>query len=511
MPFQGRRTVQDVIGGDAPLAHGLRRDGGGDRRFVAGQGAGLVDGDAADRAEPLERGTGLHHDAEAAGRADGRNHGHRHRNGQRARGGGHQHHQGPGDPLDRIAEQGTDDRHDRRQHEHAGHQWPGDAVGDAGAVALLRLGVLDQAHHGGQGIVVAGRGRRHRHRGADRDDAGHDLVAGGDLDRDRLARHGRGIDGGVGVVKQRIRGHPPTRGHRQPHAGTDLARGDGAARTAIRVDHRRRVGDEGEQRTQAAAGAVHRLVLESLRDGVQERQGRGLGDVPEEDGADGADGHEQTDAEAAMPEQAGQRAGHERRRAEQQREPIQRRRGDAGGRVGQRPRAAQRRRRGGFGGVGGREADQERRDQRDAGEHRDEDLPIAPPGRGRGLRLGEVRGFGGNVRAAAGRGHRTVSSVAGSASGSGSDPGSASASAVVLASQQPSTGQDGSRQGASASTASVTSRRSLSALRRCGSAMSYRVRRPSGVAKMMPQSFRHARWLETLVRVSSRSSARAPV
>src|SRR5699024_5014986 len=120
-------------------------------------------------------------------------------------------------------------------------------------------------------------------------------------------------------------------------------------------------------------------------------------------------------------EQAGQRAGHERRRAEQQREPIQRQRGDAGGRGGQRPRAAQRRRRGGFGGVGGREADQERRDQRDAGEHRDEDLPIAPPGRGRGLRLGEVRGFGGNVRAAAGRGHRTVSSVAGSASGSGSD------------------------------------------------------------------------------------------
>jgi len=61
--------------------------------------------------------------------------------------------------------------------------------------------------------------------------------------------------------------------------------------------------------------------------------------------------------------------------------------------------------------------------------------------------------------------------------------------------------------GTFSSTASVTSTRAVRAAVRCGSAISYRVCRPSGSATTIPQPRRQARWFDTFVRVRSRSRA----
>src|SRR5690606_22886031 len=77
------------------------------------------------------------------------------------------------------------------------------------------------------------------------------------------------------------------------------------------------------------------------------------------------------------------------------------------------------------------------------------------------------------------------------------------AHAVAPVPQQPGTVHESSRHGAFSSTARVTSTSAVSAAARCGSAISYRVCRPSGSATTIPQSRRHVRWLETFDRDSS--------
>lgn len=75
------------------------------------------------------------------------------------------------------------------------------------------------------------------------------------------------------------------------------------------------------------------------------------------------------------------------------------------------------------------------------------------------------------------------------------------------AASHPGSEQAESMHGASSSTARVASTSAVSACARCESAISYRVRRPSGSETTIPQSRRHAKWLDTFGRVRSRSRA----
>ncbi len=181
--LQRGRPRQRLLLGDA-----VGGEDCGDGGLVAGQGAGLVDSDVADHAEPFERRTGLDDHTELARRPDRSHHRQRHRDRQRARRRRHQHDQGAGDPQLRVAEQRPDDRDERSEDEYAGHERAGDTVGEAGAVALLCLRLLHQVDDRGQRVVGARCGRLDLQRTSGVDRAGRYGVAGLDLDRDRLPR-----------------------------------------------------------------------------------------------------------------------------------------------------------------------------------------------------------------------------------------------------------------------------------------------------------------------------------
>src|SRR5690606_2703467 len=183
---------QDLLLGEAGGG-----DDGGDGGPVGGQGPGLVEGDVPDVAEAFEDGPALDDDAELAGRADRGDHGDGHRDGQRTRGGGHEHHQGAGDPGLRVTGQGADERDEHGQDQDPGHQGSGDAVGEPGAVPLLGLGLLDQAHDRGQGVVGAGRGRLDLQGTSGVDRPGGHLVTRADLDGDGLTGDRRGVQAAV--------------------------------------------------------------------------------------------------------------------------------------------------------------------------------------------------------------------------------------------------------------------------------------------------------------------------
>ena len=100
-PLLARSAVAQA----APGARSSGVGGGGgdvdDGGPVRGQSAGLVEGDGADPAEGFEGGTSFDQDADLAGGADRRDHGHRHRDRQRTRRRSDQHDQRPLEPRDR--------------------------------------------------------------------------------------------------------------------------------------------------------------------------------------------------------------------------------------------------------------------------------------------------------------------------------------------------------------------------------------------------------------------------
>jgi hypothetical protein len=120
---------------------------------IGGQGAGLVQGDAAHRAERLQRGPTLDQRTELASRADGGDHGDRHRDRQahgeaatsttRARS---IHTAGSASRLPITAI--------RAAAIITGHQRFGDAVGQALGGALARLLGLHDLHDAGQRVVL---------------------------------------------------------------------------------------------------------------------------------------------------------------------------------------------------------------------------------------------------------------------------------------------------------------------------------------------------------------------
>ena len=101
--LQGGGVLQCVV-------LGLPYDGDdfNDLGFIAGQRAGLVQGDDFDPTELFDRGSALDEGALAAGGADGGDHGQWNGDRQSARRGGHQHHQCPFQPQHRVTEQRTE-------------------------------------------------------------------------------------------------------------------------------------------------------------------------------------------------------------------------------------------------------------------------------------------------------------------------------------------------------------------------------------------------------------------
>ena len=380
----------------------------------------------ADAAEALERGTALDDDAELRRRPDRGHHGDRHRDRHRARAGGDEDDQGAGDPGLGVAKQRSEHADQDGEDHHAGHQRAGDLVGDARTLALLGLGLLDELHDRGQRVVGARGGRLDLQHSGGIDRPRRDRVIGCDLDRDRLAGDRGRVQAGASDADDPV-GHDPLARTDQQHVadgdllGRDLHRGTVA-------QHGRGLRHELEQRAQAAAGAVHRLVLQGLGDRVQERQRGGLLHVAEDDRADGTDRHQQRDPELPLGEQVPQRAGHERVRAQQQARPERDQRRDVQPRPLQHQAGA----------------------ERDPGEDRHHQARVAPP-RALGL-LCLFSGVGGRLVAAACGAHE--------------------ASSELLGPQQPGTEQCGSMHGALSSTASVTSISAVNAAARCGSAIS---------------------------------------
>ena len=291
-----------------------------DGRVVAGEGAGLVQGDGADLAQGLHRGPALDQHPDAAGGSDRGHHGDGHRDRQGARGSGDQHDQGAFEPQDRLPhdepvgdDQGGDD-------EDARHQAFGDRIGQSLAGAFAGLLGLDDVHDLRQGIVLGGAGDFHLQRAGAVDGPGVDLRAGAGLHGHGLPGQRRSVQGGAPGEDPPIGGHPLPGPHHHPVPQYQLSRGHGDLHPG--PEHRGLIRDQLQQRAQPAPGARHRVLLQGLGDGVEEGQHRRFLDLPQGDRSDGGDGHQGPDPDLA-PGQPAQRGGHERPSGRQQRARLQ--------------------------------------------------------------------------------------------------------------------------------------------------------------------------------------------
>ena len=263
------RSRRDRGGGGDDLDHG---------GLVAGEGAGLVERDGADRAERFDRGAALDEDAArdaapiaamtATGTLKAKAHGR----------GRDEHDQGTRDPHARGRRGALPSSGDEGgQDKHTGDERPGDPFGEplAGALALLRL--LDDADEPGQRVVRGGRGHLDLERAGAVDGAGEHGRAGptstgtdspvtteASIAAPAAAHHAVGGDllPGRTAGRRRRRGQPGR--PRPPRAA---------------AQDRRRRRSQAEQRPQAVAGPGQGVVLQRLGDREQERQRRGLRDL----------------------------------------------------------------------------------------------------------------------------------------------------------------------------------------------------------------------------------------
>ena len=186
----------------------------------------------------------------------------------------------------------------------AGHQGLGDAVGQPLGVALAGLLGLDDVHDPGQGVVLGGGGDLDLQHSGAVDGAGVDGVPDPGLDRDGLAGEGGDVQGGAAGADDAVGGDPFAWPDQEQVADREVGGGHGDLGAVAQDGGLGR--DQGEQRTQAAAGAGHRVLLQALADGVEEGERCGLGDLAEDDRADRGDRHQGADADLALgqPRQA---------------------------------------------------------------------------------------------------------------------------------------------------------------------------------------------------------------
>ena len=143
-----------------------------------------------------------------------------------------------------------------------------------GAFALL--GLLDDVHDAGQGVVCHPGGDHHLQNAAAVDAGGEYFVTGAHLGRHRFPGDGRGVDCGAPGLHEPVGGQPLTGLDHQHVTGHEFGRID------IELDpgahHRRSGRNQVQQCAQPAAGPGYRIVLQRLGHGEQERQHRGLAD-----------------------------------------------------------------------------------------------------------------------------------------------------------------------------------------------------------------------------------------
>ena len=284
---------QHLLGGAPRGRYGL--DHG---RAVTSQGAGLVQGHGLDMTHGLQGGSALDQGAVLGGRTDRGDHGHRHRDGQCARGSGHQHHQRTFDPHQRVAEQGPQGGDEYGGDHHPGYQGRGDAVGQALSGALAGLLGLHDGHDAGQGVVGGGGGHGHfQHAGAV-DGTGEHLVAGTGLHGDGLTGDGGGVQTGVPGGDTTVGGQAFPRAHHQRVAHDQIGRVHGLLGSL--TQHPGLVGGQIQQGAQAAPGAGHGVLLQPFGDGVEHRQHRGLAQLAQQHRAHGGDGHQRAHADPAL-------------------------------------------------------------------------------------------------------------------------------------------------------------------------------------------------------------------
>ncbi len=201
------------------------------------------------------------------------------------------------DPDRGVTQQGPEQDRQDGGDEDAGHQRAGDPVGQPLGGAAAGLLGLHHVHDAGQGVVLRGGGDRHLQGAGAVDRPGEDVLAGPGLHRHGLAGDRRGVQAAAAGP------HPPV--GRQPLPGPDHH--DVPDHQLPRVDHElaagaqygRLLGHQVEQRPQAVPGPGQGVLLQALAEGEQERQRGGLLHLPEQGGADGADRHQQADAELA--------------------------------------------------------------------------------------------------------------------------------------------------------------------------------------------------------------------
>lgn len=183
-----------------------------------------------------------------------------------------------------------------------------------------------------------------------------DRIAGGDLHWDGFAGDRGSVQAAASFPDDAVGSDPFPGAYDQQVTDLEVLRGDldgcACALNACGLGH------ELEQGTQARPRAVHGLVLECFGDRVQKRQGGGLLDVPQEHRTNGADRHEQADAEPALREQPPQGPGDEGGSAQQQPGPVQ----DLGDGLDPGP------------------VEDQAHDQRHTGKDRHQHRPITPPG-----------------------------------------------------------------------------------------------------------------------------------
>ncbi|CAO0837361.1 hypothetical protein SMICM17S_11069 [Streptomyces microflavus] len=188
--FESGGDAQDAVAFDA--GGGDHIDDGG---VVTGEGAGLVEGDDPYGAERLDGGAALDEHSGLGGCADGGDHGDGDGQGEGARCGGDQNNQGAFDPDAGVAEQAAHGGDQRGQDQDAGDQGAGEAGGQALAVALAFLGVLDDVDQTGQGVVLGGRGDGYFQDTGAVDGSGEDFAAWADFAGDGLPGHDGGVQG----------------------------------------------------------------------------------------------------------------------------------------------------------------------------------------------------------------------------------------------------------------------------------------------------------------------------
>ena len=296
-----------------------RRD---DARGVAGEGAGLVERHHLDRGEGFERGAALDEDPHPRRRPDRGHDGDRHRDGERAWCGGNQHDQRPADPDVGVAEDRADHRDGSGDDEDRGDEGAGDPLRQSLGVGFAVLGLLDHVHNPGEGAVGGGDRRLDSQQPAAVDGGRENVIAGSDVDGDRLAGDGGQVDRRGAVTDDPVGRDPlPCRDHYHVTGDQLFGVDGGGACSAHDGDPGR---DQGQQGSQAAAGSCQGVALEGFGDREQERERRRFAELAEDHGADRRDRHERPHAELA----AGQRpegVGDEGRPANSQRDEEQHR------------------------------------------------------------------------------------------------------------------------------------------------------------------------------------------